>query len=98
MKYRSRSEIIAMILESANTGASKTRIMYAACLSYAQVKEYLRFLQEKKLLSYDEGASLYRLTERGLEYLRIFDMISEMISVTPVRATERAVVLGQTLS
>ncbi|MGA2665673.1 MAG: winged helix-turn-helix domain-containing protein, partial [Nitrososphaerales archaeon] len=28
MKYRSRSEIIAMILQAANNGATKTRIMY----------------------------------------------------------------------
>ena len=83
MKYRSRSEIIAMILQAANNGATKTRIMYGAYLSYAQVKEYLEFLQNKKLLSYEEGTSQYRLTEKGLQYLRVFDQISDMISVSP---------------
>jgi predicted transcriptional regulator len=82
MKYRSRSEIIAMILQAANNGATKTRIMYGAYLSYAQVKEYLEFLQNKKLLSYEEGTSQYRLTEKGLQFLRVFDQISDMISVT----------------
>jgi predicted transcriptional regulator len=81
MKYRSRSEIIAMILQSANKGATKTRIMYGAYLSYAQVKEYLEFLQRKDLLRCEEGTQLYRLTERGLHFLRAFDQISEMISV-----------------
>ena len=28
MKYRNRTEIVAMILESANEGATKTKIMY----------------------------------------------------------------------
>jgi predicted transcriptional regulator len=97
MKYRSRSEIIAMILQAANTGATKTRIMYGAYLSYAQVKEYLEFLQTKKLLSYEEGTSLYHLTEKGLQYLRVFDQISDMISIEGNRNADRAVVLGQRL-
>jgi predicted transcriptional regulator len=81
MKYRSRSEIIAMILQAANKGATKTRIMYGAYLSYAQLKEYLEFLQGKDLLRYEEGTQLYRLTEKGLQFLRAFDQISEMVSV-----------------
>ncbi|WP_323444712.1 winged helix-turn-helix domain-containing protein [Candidatus Nitrososphaera gargensis] len=35
MKYRSRTEITAQILEAACGGATKTRIMYKAYLSYA---------------------------------------------------------------
>jgi len=81
MKYRSRSEIIAMILQTANKGATKTRIMYGAYLSYAQVKEYLEFLQQKDLVRYEQGTSLYKLTEKGLHYLRAFDQINEIISV-----------------
>ena len=46
MKYRSRTEIVSMILEAANGGATKTRIMYKAFLSYAQLKEYLSVLIE----------------------------------------------------
>ncbi|HSN96249.1 MAG TPA: winged helix-turn-helix domain-containing protein, partial [Nitrososphaeraceae archaeon] len=39
MKNRSRSDIIRMILESANGGAvTKTKIMYSAFLSYQQLK------------------------------------------------------------
>jgi predicted transcriptional regulator len=81
MKYRSRSEIIAMILQAANNGATKTRIMYGAYLSYAQVKEYLEFLQGKELLMYEQGTQLYRLTEKGMHFLRAFDQISDMMSV-----------------
>ena len=40
MKYRSRTEIVSAMLRIANRGATKTRIMYGAYLSYAQVMEY----------------------------------------------------------
>ena len=40
MKYRSRTEIVAMILEAANGGATKTKIMYNAYLSYNQVRNF----------------------------------------------------------
>jgi predicted transcriptional regulator len=82
MKYRSRSEIIAMVLQAANKGATKTRIMYGAYLSYAQLKEYLEFLEAKNLLRYEEGTQLYRLTEKGLQFLRAFDQISDMMAVS----------------
>ena len=81
LKYRSRTDIIAMILRAAVNGATKTRIMYGAYLSYAQVKEYLSFLIEKNLISYEEGSGLYRLTENGMKLLRVYEGISEMISV-----------------
>ena len=41
MKNRSRTEIVAMILDSANGGATKTKIMYSAFLSFDQLTEYL---------------------------------------------------------
>ncbi len=46
-----------------------------------QVKEYLEFLQQKDLVRYQQGTSLYKLTEKGLHYLRAFDQINEIISV-----------------
>jgi predicted transcriptional regulator len=94
MKYRSRSEIIAMILQAANKGATKTRIMYAAYLSYAQVKEYLAFLQSRGLLTYEEGTQLFRLTEKGLHYLGTFDQISDMISVSGEKSLDQVAIRG----
>ncbi len=81
MKYRSRTDIAAMILRAANNGATKTRLMYSAYLSYTQVKEYMEFLMEKGLLTYEPGSSLYKLTERGAKFLNAYDQISEMVSV-----------------
>jgi predicted transcriptional regulator len=48
MKYRSRTDIIAMILQAAMPGATKTRLMYSAFLSYAQIQEYVQFLTERE--------------------------------------------------
>jgi predicted transcriptional regulator len=81
MKYRSRTDIIAMILQGAMLGATKTRLMYGAYLSYAQIQEYVKFLQEKGLLAYEEGAQKYKLTEKGLHFLQLYDQISESVTL-----------------
>ncbi|MFL6322248.1 MAG: winged helix-turn-helix domain-containing protein, partial [Nitrososphaeraceae archaeon] len=64
MKYRSRTDIVALILEAANGGVTKTRIMYKAFLSYAQLKEYLTVLLQNDLLEYEEGRQNFRTTEK----------------------------------
>ena len=66
MKYRSRTDIAGLILEAANGGATKTKIMYKAYLSFAQLKEYLSMLIEKDLIEHEEGLARYRTTEKGL--------------------------------
>ena len=81
MKYRSRTDIIAMILQAAMHGATKTRLMYSAYLSYAQVQEYLAYLTHTKLNSFEEGSQEYKLTEQGLRFLRVYDEISEIVSL-----------------
>src|SRR5215216_3224714 len=45
MRYRSRTDIISKILDTANGGgATKTKLMYQAFLSFTQVKTYLQAL------------------------------------------------------
>ena len=85
MKYRSRSDITAMILDSARTGASKTKIMYKAYLSYAQVIEYLKYLQQNDLLAYEEGTQVYRPTEKGLKFLNLTNELTEMTVVASAK-------------
>ena len=84
MKYRSRTEIVSMILEAANGGARKTRIMYKAFLSYAQLREYLSVLIENNLLEYLEGTQTYKTTEKGFNLLRMHNEIGELLQ-TPIR-------------
>jgi predicted transcriptional regulator len=79
MKYRSRTEIVSMILEAANGGATKTKIMYKAFLSYAQLREYLSVLIENNLLEYLEGNQNYKTTEKGLNLLRMHNEMGELL-------------------
>jgi len=78
MKYRNRPEIISNILYAAAGGASKTKIMYKAFLSYAQIKEYLPMLLENNLLELKEDGK-YHTTEKGSHFLKMNEEIQELI-------------------
>ena len=80
MKYRSRTDIVATILEAANGGSTKTKIMYKAYLSYAQLKEYLSILVGNGLLEYEEGELKYKTTEKGLRFMKTYSEIGDMVS------------------
>jgi len=85
MKYRSRTDIVGLILEAANGGATKTKIMYKAFLSYAQLKEYLTVLLQNDVLEYEDETQLFRTTEKGLRLLQMYNQFDEMISIANVR-------------
>ena len=69
-----------MILDAAHIGATKTKIMYRAYLSYTQVKEYLKFLQDNNLIKYEEGSQLFRVTEKGRRFMQAYNEISDLVS------------------
>ncbi len=82
MKNRSRTEIVSNILDAANGGATKTKIMYIAFLSYNQLREYLSVLIENNLIEYLEGTQTYKTTEKGLNFLKIYNEIGELLQTT----------------
>ncbi len=83
MKYRSRTEIVCNILDAANGGrATKTKIMYKAFLSYAQLKEYLSVLRENNLIEYLDGTQTFKTTEKGLNYLKMQNEMGELLQQT----------------
>ena len=82
MKYRSRTEIVGNILDAANGGTTKTKIMYKAFLSYGQLKEYLALLIEKNLLEYFDGTHKFKTTEKGLYFLKMNSEIGELLQAT----------------
>jgi predicted transcriptional regulator len=82
MKYRSRTDIAAQILEVANGGSTKTKIMYGAFLSYAQLKEYLSILSENGLIQYIPEKHEFKTTEKGLKYLRTFSDMDKLVQAT----------------
>jgi len=86
MKYRSRSEIVRSILEAANAGegASRTRLMYKSYLAYNQLKDYLAHLQENNLIDYEVGLRCYRITEKGIQLLRLQNKLEEIAPINYV--------------
>jgi predicted transcriptional regulator len=68
-----------MILNAANGGATKTKIMYFAFLSYNQVKEYLSVLMENNLIEYLDGANKFKTIEKGLTFLKMPNEIGELL-------------------
>jgi predicted transcriptional regulator len=82
MGNRSRTEIVGNILDAANGGTSKTKIMYTAFLSFGQLKEYLSVLVENNLIEYLEGANKYKTTEKGLFFLKMHNELEELLPQT----------------
>ena len=79
MKYRTSTEIVAMMLDAANGGTTKTKIMYKAYLSYNQLKEYISILIENKLLEYIDRTQTFKTTEKGLYFLKMHNAIGELL-------------------
>ena len=52
MNYRSRTEIVAMIVDATNDGTTKTKIMYKVMITYNQLKNYLSVMIENNLIEY----------------------------------------------
>ena len=81
MRYRSRTEIISQILETANgrVGITVTKLMYKAFLSHDQLKGYVKVLTESDLLSYDFVTRTFKTTERGLRFLNLYNKIDQLM-------------------
>jgi predicted transcriptional regulator len=88
---RSRTEILGQMLEIANNfttedyrtkrnAISKLKRMYKGFLPYAQLVEYVTFLLENELLAYREYERRYRITQKGLRFLRLYRELRQMIS------------------
>ncbi|HZA64121.1 MAG TPA: winged helix-turn-helix domain-containing protein [Nitrososphaeraceae archaeon] len=84
MGNRSSIDIVSHVLEAANGGASKNKIMHRALLSYNQMKEYVNFLTQKGLLVHEyhqqQGeVQMYRTTEKGLRFLAAYNQLDDII-------------------
>ena len=83
MKYRSKNGICASILNSVTSedGTRITKIMYNSFLSYSQVSYYLRLLRENGTLYYDEMSKVYKITDRGLKFLELYNGMGDLLKV-----------------
>jgi len=87
---RSRTEIIGRMLEIANNftddnyrgnrnAVSKLKTMYKGLLPYDVLAEHLSLLLENELLAYRKYERRYRITEKGLRFLRLYSELRQMI-------------------
>ncbi|MCW4005481.1 MAG: winged helix-turn-helix domain-containing protein [Candidatus Bathyarchaeota archaeon] len=81
-KRRDKLLIISEILEISKDGSLKTQIMYRANLSFAQLVDYLRFLEKNRLMKKVNNADkdTYYTTEKGMDFLQRHHEIMELLS------------------
>jgi predicted transcriptional regulator len=73
VRRRNEIEIVRDILNVAEAGARKTRILYLANLNTSTLERYLSFLRRIWLLDFDAANNIYWTTMRGKEYIQKFD-------------------------
>jgi predicted transcriptional regulator len=85
MRQRSDIDIMGEILDAANerSGAGRTKIMYKAFLSHAQMKEYLPTLTERGLLRCDVDTQTFKTTQKGIRFLNTYNRIYDAIKKPP---------------
>jgi predicted transcriptional regulator len=81
LKYRSRFDIVVVMLQSSVSGATKTKMMYEAFLSHSQVEEYLGFLLERGLVTLLPDKKHYHPTEKGLRFIEMYGEIQDAVSL-----------------
>jgi predicted transcriptional regulator len=73
---------MAIILESANGGITKTKLLTRANLTTGQLRQYLDILISKKLViqlcDTDKKHMAFRTTEKGIRYLSIYSTLKSI--------------------
>ncbi len=77
-KNRDRLSIIAAILEASNSGATKTRIMFSANLSFKLLEKYLEVVLEVGFIQIE--GSHYSLTGNGRDFLKRYKTFHDKYS------------------
>jgi predicted transcriptional regulator len=81
---RDRIDIITSILDAANGGATRRRILLLSGLSSNQFKRYLSLLIENDYIRMEiqersKGTAIYRTTDKGIALLRIYERIRDLL-------------------
>jgi predicted transcriptional regulator len=84
LRKRSDIDIMADILIEAKEDTLKTHIMYKCNLSHRQLEIYLNLLLEIGLLkshfNEENNARSYKITSKGLVFLKIYSKLKDLIS------------------
>ena len=68
--YRRRIDIIADILLAVGQGATRTKVMYQANLSYKLLVKYLMHVTGAELVQFEKADQRYVVTSKGEEFLQ----------------------------
>jgi predicted transcriptional regulator len=67
MKYRDKNDILATILQAANGGATRSKIISNTFLNYSASLEYLKKIQiENRLLEYSKEDRIFKTTAKAI--------------------------------
>lgn len=79
MRYRQRIDILSEILQIAQKEALQTKIMYGTNTSHTKIKEYLKQLIGKELLTYDAKEKTYHTTDKGIKFLKKYREMEQLL-------------------
>lgn len=79
MLNRSREEIIAKILSTANSPTKRTHIMFNANLSFYQLKKHLGYAQKKGFIQKTESG-LLEITDSGRSFLSQYKLLAALLA------------------
>jgi predicted transcriptional regulator len=83
LKFRSRTEIIGLILQAVEgEPLTRSKIMYQTMLNFKQVTDYTSLLIQQELLSYSKLDRTYIITNKGRQFLALFDETSKLLMAT----------------
>jgi predicted transcriptional regulator len=78
---RNRIDIIAELLHTARTGATKIKMMmYMTMLSFGQLKEYLQMLAKNDFILYDKTSEGFPTSDKGYQFMNRHDGLVILIA------------------
>lgn len=83
-RRRSNIQIMRDMLKIGENGAGKTKLMYSANMSYAQIQKYLGFLVSHGIIDKVEVGNpsvTYHVTEKGRSLLKSIDTVLEVLDM-----------------
>lgn len=78
-KYRNRLDIIAHLLNATHNGASKTKIMRRAMISYGQLRKYLQTMTDNDLIAYNNANRRFTITQKGYQFMKMYEDLSKLV-------------------
>jgi predicted transcriptional regulator len=78
LRKRNDIDIIASILNEANRGARKTRIMYRCNLSHKQLQAYLKLLLGMGLL--ESPSDSFKTTAKGRKFIHAYRTLKALMT------------------